>query len=143
MNQKTILIGAAILAAVAVPLGIELIGGGKTEPKASPRLDFSTAVDTDAVEVLKSADVAVEIGMVGPTVYEKIAKDGSKVYVTKVDDRLVYLKESPCAWKPTADAECFKEDGGNPGVENTMQPGKWSGVGCVRKACTIFAGEKE
>jgi hypothetical protein len=47
----------------------------------------------------------------------------------------------PCAWKPTAGATCARADGGNPGVENTMQPGNWVGAGCVRKACVEFAGE--
>ncbi len=46
----------------------------------------------------------------------------------------------PCAWKPTAGAACTQSDGGNPGVQNTMQPNLWAGAGCVRKACTEIAG---
>lgn len=50
-------------------------------------------------------------------------------------------KQFPCAWKPNAGAACTKLDGGNPGVENTMQPGQWIGAGCVRKSCIEIAGD--
>lgn len=46
----------------------------------------------------------------------------------------------PCAWKPNAGAACTLADGGNPGLQNTMQPGDWVGAGCVRKACVEVAG---
>lgn len=46
-----------------------------------------------------------------------------------------------CAWKPSAGAVCTKSDGGNPGVENTMQPGTWVGAGCRPKSCVEIAGE--
>lgn len=50
-------------------------------------------------------------------------------------------KPFPCAWKPNAGATCTKLDGGNPGVQNTMQPGQWVGAGCVRKSCIEIAGD--
>lgn len=48
---------------------------------------------------------------------------------------------SPCAWKPSAGAACSKVDGGDPGVENTLQPGEWVGAACVRKSCVVVAGD--
>lgn len=53
----------------------------------------------------------------------------------------VVSKTFPCAWKPNAGATCTRLDGGNPGVQNTMQPGQWTGAGCVRKACVEIAGD--
>ena len=53
---------------------------------------------------------------------------------------------SPCAWKPTAGADCSRvaEDGGlsDPGARNTMQAGRWVGAGCARTACVVVAGEE-
>lgn len=46
-----------------------------------------------------------------------------------------------CAWKPRDGGVCTTLDGGNPGFENTMQPGQFAGAGCVLKSCVEIAGE--
>jgi len=46
----------------------------------------------------------------------------------------------PCAWRPSLAATCLQADGGAAPVRATMQPGQWSGAGCVRKACVELAG---
>lgn len=46
-----------------------------------------------------------------------------------------------CAWKPVGGSNCVRLDGGDPGNENTMQPGQFVGAGCVLKSCWEFAGD--
>lgn len=48
-----------------------------------------------------------------------------------------------CAWKPTAGAACTKSDGGDPGVQNTMQPGTFAGASCVARPCVMVQGDPE
>lgn len=52
---------------------------------------------------------------------------------------------SPCAWRPTGVSSllCRRTDGSDPGDGNTMQPGQWLGVGCVRKSCVVTAGDPD
>lgn len=57
------------------------------------------------------------------------------------EDRPFVLVPNVCAWRPKGAKDCTKVDGGNPGDENTMQPGEFAGPGCVRKACVEVAGE--
>ena len=57
------------------------------------------------------------------------------------EDRPFRLVPNVCAWRPRGAKDCTKVDGGNPGDENTMQPGEFAGPGCVRKACVEVAGE--
>lgn len=82
------------------------------------------------------------------TVYKVSRSDGGMVYASKYSKPdagavVIYLDESPCAWRPIKGADCVRFDGGDPGDENTMQAGEWFGAGCIRKACVIFAGESE
>lgn len=72
-------------------------------------------------------------------------KTGTKVYVAPLaDGGFVKLDQSPCARRPEGvdPKTCTRRDGSDPGDENTMQSGTWTGVGCVRTACVIVAGEK-
>ncbi len=47
----------------------------------------------------------------------------------------------PCAWRNDAGATCGFVDGGEPGLQNTMQAGQWVGAGCWRKSCVEVAGD--
>lgn len=46
-----------------------------------------------------------------------------------------------CAWRPKGGIDCTRADGSNPGDENTMMPGAYSGAGCVKKSCYVIAGQ--
>ncbi len=73
-------------------------------------------------------------------------KGGATIYVAKLSDGgVAKLDQSPCARKPTPAADCKRVlPGGKTvdfGVDNTMEAGQWVGVGCVRTACVVVAGE--
>lgn len=53
----------------------------------------------------------------------------------------IVVKDHKCAWRPLGGTNCTRIDGGNPGDQNTMGPGQFTGTGCVRKACVEIAGE--
>lgn len=103
----------------------------------------------------RARDLAADAGFaLGSAKYQMLkmvamrrpAAGGGFAFGVAVDDNgwpveAVATSAFPCAWKPSAGATCTRVDGGNPGVENTMQAGQWAGAGCVRKACTEVAGD--
>lgn len=130
-KNGTVLAAAALAIALAVGFGM----ASKEDPEPKD---------------VKGLDAELAKGSIPPaSVYKVERSDGGSVYAAKYASRdggeavVLYLDESPCAWKPDAKSECFRLDGGDPGIENTMQAGQWSGPSCVRKACVILAGEDE
>ena len=73
---------------------------------------------------------------------------GGVAWAIAVDDAGTPLKASvqvpfPCAWRPlgVSPSLCMRFDGGTVGDETTMDPGEWTGAGCVRKACREAQGD--
>ena len=91
------------------------------------------------------------------TVYKMPFGDGGFVYASKYDvttqlldggqvreKMVIYLDQSPCAWRATAADTCRQVDGGAAPVRATMQAGAWDTTSaCTRKACVIYQGETE
>lgn len=73
--------------------------------------------------------------------------DGGLAFGVPVDDAgwptfAASVVALPCAWKSRdGGPACTKSDGGDPGFENTMQPGKFAGTDCQPKLCNEFAGD--
>jgi hypothetical protein len=130
MNPKATAAGAvvAILAVASLITYDEL----KDEPD-------KTEVDAKAAGAKLEHNVyAVKSDKGEPTLYVAPLADGG----------VVKLAQSPCARRPTgvkvSDCLMLLPDGGtrDQGDENTMQPGTFTGAGCVRTACVVFAGEE-
>lgn len=98
-----------------------------------------------------AADAGVSFG---PGRYQQVrfvamkcpSQDGGNAFGVAVDDAgwPVFATSSvafPCAWKARDGGVCTRVDGGNPGFENTMQPGQFAGAGCQLKACVEIAGD--
>lgn len=103
----------------------------------------------------RARNIAADAGFaLGPAKYQMLrmvamrrpVDGGGFAFGVAVDDKgwpieAVATGTFPCAWKPRDGGVCTTLDGGDPGVENTMQPGQWAGAGCVRKACVEIAGD--
>lgn len=125
-------IARAVALAAVLALGVVGYVATKEDPEPSD-------VKPLAAELAKGSIPAA-------TVYRVDRSDGGVVYASKyrgadAGEVVIYLDESPCAWRPRDASDCTTADGGDPGDENTMQAGEWSGPGCVRKACVVVAGE--
>ncbi len=100
-------------------------------------------VNTTKTADLKDAGVKLDY-----LVFARTDDAGSKVYVAELPDGGVFkLDVSPCARRPAgvkpSDCLALNPDGGthDQGDENTMQDGKWVGIGCVRTACGLVFGK--
>ncbi len=104
----------------------------------------------------RARNLADDAGMAyGAALYQQIKVvgarcqvDGGFAYGIPVDDAgwpifATSVDAFPCAWRPrdAGAAVCTRLDGGDPGLENTMQPGSFTGAGCQPKSCVEIAGE--
>ncbi len=100
-------------------------------------------VNTTKTADLKDAGVKLDY-----LVFARTDVDGGRAYVAVLADGGVFkLDVSPCARRPAGvlKSTCLALDidGGthDQGDENTMQDGKWTGLGCVRTACGLVFGK--
>lgn len=113
---------------------------------------FGGKVDPETKDVKSAAD-AKRDGDVQPySVYRMERSDGGSVYAsvkreTDAGEKVTFIDRSPCAMRPakTDPSACLalERDGGvrDPGDENVMQDGQWTGTGCVETACVVMFGE--
>lgn len=143
MNKSTIaVVGVAVGAIVA---GAVVLG----DDGCRDVIVRCTVLDGGYKEALMPAQFCKGVGIVGdnrqplPDSHVGCAVENVEKDKPKKEKRVKFS----CAHRPhDMDAsECglINPDGGNPidfGAENTMQPGKWVGKGCVARPCVEVAG---
>ncbi|MCX6951339.1 MAG: hypothetical protein NTV51_04025 [Verrucomicrobia bacterium] len=117
-----------------------LLDAGINAPKYA-RIQFPVAVCGDAGVILPDLPTG-KIDFFNPKDIS-IATCGARPGVCPLfgEDRPFKLVAKVCAWKSRDAGNCTRSDGGDPGWENTMQPGQFAGAGCILKACVEVAGD--